>query len=217
MEAAANKSEKAGGEEDLSMEEILQSIRKIIAEDDNEGKKPVAEDAKGKEVPGSDVLELTDMVAEGNPAPAKAEATDVLSAIDQAVPPPPKPTEAPKAAAPAPAASPAPAAPAPAAAAPPPAATKSSQDEIDSLLSAGAASTATENLKKLQAVEPPLPPLKTTPGPVFYSGETVEGMVINMLKPMMKEWLDANLPQVVERIVEREVRKLTKYLTDKDA
>jgi cell pole-organizing protein PopZ len=30
----------------------------------------------------------------------------------------------------------------------------------------------------------------------------------------MKTWLDANLPQIVERIVEREVKKLTKYLTD---
>jgi cell pole-organizing protein PopZ len=33
-------------------------------------------------------------------------------------------------------------------------------------------------------------------------------MVMDMLRPMMKSWLDANLPVIVERIVEREVRKL---------
>ena len=38
---------------------------------------------------------------------------------------------------------------------------------------------------------------------------TLEGLVREMLRPMMKEWLDTNLPQMVERIVEREVKKLT--------
>ena len=28
------------------------------------------------------------------------------------------------------------------------------------------------------------------------------------LKPMLKAWLDANLPTIVERLVEREVRKI---------
>ncbi len=36
----AAKEEAKAGEEDLSMEEILQSIRKIIADDDGDGKKP---------------------------------------------------------------------------------------------------------------------------------------------------------------------------------
>jgi len=216
MEAGANKEAKAQGEEDLSMEEILQSIRKIIADDDIEGGKPVADTAKAnatntkgaEPVPGSEVLELTEMVMDDGTVETVKEAApvDVLSSIDAALPATAKPAEKPvAAAAPAPAPAPKPA-PAPAA---------SSQDEIDSLLSAGPAGVATETLKKLQAVEPGLPPLKTTPSPIFYSGETVEGMVVNMLKPMMKEWLDANLPQIVDRIVEREVRKLTKYLTDK--
>ena len=42
------------------------------------------------------------------------------------------------------------------------------------------------------------------------SGDTVESLVAEMLKPMMKAWLDANLPAIVEHIVEREVKKLTK-------
>ncbi|MDE3016975.1 MAG: DUF2497 domain-containing protein, partial [Pseudomonadota bacterium] len=35
-------------------------------------------------------------------------------------------------------------------------------------------------------------------------------MVEQMLRPLMKSWLDVNLPPIVERIVEREVKKLTK-------
>lgn len=39
---------------------------------------------------------------------------------------------------------------------------------------------------------------------------TLEGLVREMLKPMLREWLDANLPTVVERIVAREVERITR-------
>ena len=37
-------------------------------------------------------------------------------------------------------------------------------------------------------------------------GRTVEDLVRELLKPMLREWLDANLPEIVERLVDREVQ-----------
>jgi len=37
---------------------------------------------------------------------------------------------------------------------------------------------------------------------------TMDGLVREMLKPMLKEWLDANLPDLVERVVAREVARI---------
>lgn len=200
MAADAKKDDKAesAAEEDLSMEDILQSIRKIIAEDDSEGKKAVpTENAKTNgsktEAAGSDILELTEMVKDdGSVVNVKAEAAkpaaggDILNKIDEAL--------APAKAAEKPAAPVAPAAPA----------------AKDSLLSEGAASAAASAFKRLQTAEPEVAPLVTTPAPPFRDGTTVEDLVAEMLRPMMKDWLDRNLPPIVERIVEREVKKLTR-------
>ena len=38
---------------------------------------------------------------------------------------------------------------------------------------------------------------------------TLEGLVGDLLRPMLREWLDANLPAVVERIVEAEVKRVS--------
>lgn len=193
MEGSAAKMETKAqaGEDDVSMEQILQSIRQIIAEDGDEktavNADPTKTNGASAEVPGSDVLELTEMVEEmptapampavpsapaaDAPAPATASANDVLSKIDEALTPVAKPM--PK----------------------------------EDLLSSEAATAATSALKKLNANEPPL---MTTPSPALRSGQTVEDMVMDMLKPMLKSWLDTNLPTIVERIVEREVKKLTR-------
>jgi cell pole-organizing protein PopZ len=40
------------------------------------------------------------------------------------------------------------------------------------------------------------------------SANTMDGLVRELLKPMLKEWLDANLPQLVERVVAREVARI---------
>jgi cell pole-organizing protein PopZ len=37
---------------------------------------------------------------------------------------------------------------------------------------------------------------------------TLDGVVREMLRPMLKEWLDANLPDLVERVVAREVARV---------
>ncbi len=39
---------------------------------------------------------------------------------------------------------------------------------------------------------------------------TVEGMIREMLKPLLKEWLDANLPRIVEQKVEAEVQRIAR-------
>lgn len=37
---------------------------------------------------------------------------------------------------------------------------------------------------------------------------TMDGLVRELLQPMLKEWLDANLPDLVERVVAREVARI---------
>lgn len=45
--------------------------------------------------------------------------------------------------------------------------------------------------------------------PEVTGSDTLEGLVRDMLKPMLKDWLDANLPGVVERVVAKEVARIT--------
>jgi cell pole-organizing protein PopZ len=37
---------------------------------------------------------------------------------------------------------------------------------------------------------------------------TVEELVINMMRPQLKKWLDENLPKLVRELVEKEIRRL---------
>lgn len=39
--------------------------------------------------------------------------------------------------------------------------------------------------------------------------DTLEGLVRELLKPMLSEWLDANLPHIVETLVAREISRIT--------
>jgi uncharacterized protein len=41
------------------------------------------------------------------------------------------------------------------------------------------------------------------------SDKTLEALVREMLQPMLKNWLDANLPEIVERMVSREIQRIT--------
>jgi uncharacterized protein len=41
-------------------------------------------------------------------------------------------------------------------------------------------------------------------------GATIEGLMRDMLRPMLKEWLDENLPAVVERMVEKEIARISR-------
>ena len=80
------------------------------------------------------------------------------------------------------------------------------------LVAAGVAGVASSAFDRLsQAVQDSVPvPMAPDPGPTMGSGKTLEELVKEMLRPMLKDWLDKNLPPMVERFVEREIVRLTR-------
>ena len=38
---------------------------------------------------------------------------------------------------------------------------------------------------------------------------TLDGLVRSMLEPILKAWLDANMPEIVERMAQAEIKRLT--------
>lgn len=83
-------------------------------------------------------------------------------------------------------------------------------EELESLISDEAASSAKSAISDLIAKtgKPAAEPVQTTPAPSFRNGDTVEDLVMEGLKPMLKIWLDENLPALVERIVQQEIAKI---------
>ena len=81
-----------------------------------------------------------------------------------------------------------------------------------SLVGAGVAGVASSAFERLsQAVQDSVPaPAAHDPGPTMGADKTLEDLVKEMLRPMLKEWLDKNLPPMVERFVEREIVRLTR-------
>lgn len=205
---------------DQSMEDILQSIKRIIADEGD----PAAV------VPGSDVLELTDLLAEDAAAPAATMASAAMvepepemtsqgsqEALDALFSDEPAPMAAapmaPAAAAPMP--EPEPVVAAPASASPPPA----PEPVATPMAAAEPEAPAEERLISDEALAASVAALHALPtslhapvthrSEVFRSGTTVEDLVIESLKPMLKEWLDTNLPALVRSLVEREIRRLS--------
>ena len=49
----------------------------------------------------------------------------------------------------------------------------------------------------------------SAPPQIVRSGETsLEGLVRDMLRPMLAQWLEANLPQIVDRMVQAEIARI---------
>jgi cell pole-organizing protein PopZ len=42
------------------------------------------------------------------------------------------------------------------------------------------------------------------------SSQAIESVARDMLRPMLKEWLDDNLPSLVERLVRAEIERLSR-------
>ena len=80
-------------------------------------------------------------------------------------------------------------------------------DAFDSLVSEETASTASAMLKGLR--KPAESVVESQYSPPLRSGTTIEDLVVEALRPLLKDWMDKNLTGVVERIVEKEVKKLT--------
>lgn len=64
----------------------------------------------------------------------------------------------------------------------------------------------------IEAAPPPLPMIASPvadPGAVTMSdGMTIDLLVQKMLEPMLKAWLDARLPEIVERVAQSEIRRI---------
>lgn len=183
------------------MEEILASIRRIISEDGDAAPKKPEEPAPLKppaaapvaaaeppppapppprpEANEDEVLELTEVVAEQSPAP-------------EPEPPPPPPAPEPVQAAPPPP--------------PPPPPQPTAADLISDDLALVSAPVAEQAASKFSDLVSTVSQVRGLP--IGGANRTLEDIVKELLRPMLKDWLDANLPTLVHRIVEREVAKL---------
>jgi cell pole-organizing protein PopZ len=199
----------ADAQAEPTMEEILASIRRIISEDDSTA--PAAEAAPVAEPDfGDEVLELNEPVVEMpetvspdfdfDALPVDDEPEVALEEIiveDRVEEPEPEPE---------PVAPP----PAPVAAAPMPEPVYVPAPEPEPApfpFDQGLVSNPIAD--KTSSVFAKLAPNTTLPG-MFISGNTVEAMVGELIKPMLKEWLDANLPSIVEEKVEAEVARIAR-------
>lgn len=211
---------------DPSMDDILASIRKIISDD--EARAQVSGNAAAPAPPANapidfrggasragvtgereDVLLLTDLIEEPAknvsdfrptaPTPLPVPRIDPVSADE--MPQPPFETAPQAAPVSAPVMTPAPA-PAP-----------SFEQPLVGSSEAGAASSAFDRLNQVVEERKAAPPAAPTPPPALAlgaGGKTIEDLVKEMLRPMLKEWIDRSLPPMVERLVEREIARLTR-------
>ena len=74
------------------------------------------------------------------------------------------------------------------------------QEELVSVASADAARQSLEALTAAMA-----PAAATVPA----GGRSLEDVVVDAMRPMLKQWLDANLPAMVESMVAREISRIT--------
>jgi cell pole-organizing protein PopZ len=201
-------SDAKGANNDPSMDDILASIRKIISDDEARAQvtnqqvsnqqgagqpaRPTPTAVPSTEPRGTqasrgtgrdDVLLLTDLIEEPKSGPGGARPVPIpLPRID----------------------------PARAAEMPQPSFEQPPDGGLVGSGVVGAASSAFARLN--QAVQESVPaPAAHDPGPAIdANGKTVEDLVKEMLRPMLKDWLDRNLPPMVERFVEREIVRLTR-------
>lgn len=180
------------------MEEILASIKRIIAED--------APLPQGVHVPGEpeseEPLELGDPIETHEspvveafvPPPVESAAAEPVAHAESELESSPEPMAfVPRPVEPTTVAQPAPVKPAAAATA----STVSAVDQ-EALLSAASEAASRQALAALSSVT-----IDPAAGP-----NSLEGLVRDLLRPMLSQWLDTNLPGIVERMVAREIKRL---------
>jgi len=190
-----------------SMEEILSSIKRIIAEEEGAPARrrgatrpaaPESDDFGGEgDGAGDDtILELSQPLAADQPTSRPFAPPPVTPA--PAVPRPAAQPVSP----PEPAAALPPPAPAPASApAVPTAAEEPSPEQAEPIVSAHAVDATRGALDSLS---------RLIVRPTGSGGEeTLEGLVRELLKPMLRDWLDAKLPGIVETMVAREIARIS--------
>jgi len=183
------------------MEEILASIRRIIAEDGDPNATPTdaaaaptaKPAAKPADAHADEVLELTEVV--------EADGSVVsLGAVDRQ--PPPQPAPPPVAAAPV--------VPLPQRAPEPVAAPRLAEDKIptgESIVSAATAAASVASLSQLASLGRG-EARSERDIPLGAGHLTLEMLVREELRPILKDWLDRNLPEMVERLVKLEIARL---------
>ena len=173
---------KAGAEP--SMDDILASIRKILNEDDAPGAQATSP------APPPEPLMLTEemLVAEAAPPPGvqivppPEPMADTI--IEVTLPPPPEQAR-------------------PAAAEPPAALQEVPSMPVQELVAPAAAAAAAASMGQLlRAVSLERSATVTRGGP------SIEDVVREEIRPMLKEWLDTHLPGIVERAVRAEIERV---------
>ncbi|WP_203074243.1 DUF2497 domain-containing protein [Falsiroseomonas ponticola] len=146
------------------------------------------------------ILNEDETPATPSPAgPPAAEPLELTEAMLVASPPPPEPEAAPThVALPADPEPEGPPQPLPVAAAPVPAAP--SMEGLVAPAVAAATTAALGQLLRSVAAE--------RQAPVYRSGPTIEDVVREELRPLLKEWLDQHLPPLVERLVRAEIERV---------
>ena len=181
-----------------SMEEILASIRRIIADD--QAAKP-ADSPPPKPAPPPDPEDVLDLAEFAEPAesPAKPAPLDLdpidfgLEAMDfDAIVVEPDPEPEPEPAPPPVAVAPPPPPPAQPARAPEPA------PEPEPLISAQTDASVGSAFNMLAHTV------------LSRNARTLDDLVADMLRPMLKAWLDDNLPVMVDRLVRAEIERVSR-------
>ena len=188
-------------EQEPSMEEILASIRRIISDDDKEMEAAAQENEEAPEDEEELAVEEMVAMAEPEPEPVAEEVDDddddILDLTDMEAPDPEPLFEEQAYKEPEPEPIAPPVSPSPA---PPPAPTPA-PDNLVSPPQAGEASGSFERLtEKLNEDYSELP--------IGNGAVTLEGLTRELVRPMLKEWLDQHLPMMVERLVREEIERL---------
>ncbi|MFH5925736.1 DUF2497 domain-containing protein [Roseomonas sp. SXEYE001] len=175
------------------MEDILASIRKILNEEEAEPAAPTR--PRQTPPPGPEPLELTEAMLVSSPPFPEAvlmpspEVTVEVAPIAPLPPPKPFPPE------PQPTPSP------PAQAEPPAARRAPAEDEgLVAPATAAAAAALIGQLARTVAAE--------RTAPVHRGGPSIEDVVREEIRPLLKEWIDTNLPPLMERLVRAEIERV---------
>lgn len=173
-------------EQEPSIEEILASIRQIIADDDEEPAKPAAPEPAPKAAAPvkPDVINLTEVIRD---EPDEEIIIDMRDPVEEEEDTPPSPPPRPR--------------PAPVQMVEP--------DDSSSILTDNAAHAALQGFARLAARTP-------VERQSHLAGITLEDIVRDLMRPMLRDWLDQNLPPLIEKMVAKELQRLARQANPDD-
>lgn len=200
------------GTQEPTMEEILASIRRIISEDGDEAKPaaaPAPESPKAKSAAPAaapvaaakapklapppvvevedveevdDVLELTEIVPEEELPSPETPAEDDVVMVERAPPPLKSAPRAPVIAS-----------------RPRPQAAEPDEGLLSEEVRTQASSSFMQLARTTMVTDQP-----------HSDGRSLEGLVQDMLRPMLEDWLNHNLPEIVDRLVQQEIDRVSR-------